>query len=144
MLSGSLFASAEDAIYEAEHSVYCGAIWKVAFYKTGFVHEDLSNNCGETSNTYSKLHPLSEKQLQELQKTIDEMKFNELPKSIEPTTFIGDEDVFIIKIHQSKGTKIVSAFGLDRASNRDHARRFIEVWKAMNTIVKEPAYEQNK
>ena len=134
-------SSAENALYEAEHSVYCGASWNVAFYSSGFAHESVSNNCGERSQAYSKLHQISAKDLERMKKALLNTKFVDLPESIDPKTYISDEDVFTITVQSPSGRKTVSAFGLERAINRNDAQRFLEVWKTVTSIIKEPSYE---
>jgi hypothetical protein len=138
-----LFASilfGEDAIYKAEHLMQCGS-WELVFYESGFVHESWNSSCGEDSQSFSRLHHITHNQLESVRKALSQAKFRELPDSIEPATFIADEDMYVISDFTTKPNKTVSAIGLERAVNAEIANRFSQAWKLINTIVQEPTFK---
>src|SRR5947199_277909 len=123
MLSSSLL-NAEDALYTAEHSGQCSK-WELSFYQSGFVNEMYEEYCGNENNSYSKLHRITQGQLQDLRAVFGNAKLKELPKSIEPKTFVTDEDIYCISIHSGNDSVRVGGYGLDRAKNPSHASRFM-------------------
>lgn len=134
------FASAEEPAYLAEHLSQCIS-WELAIYKSGFAHERLSDTCFESPKSYSRLHHISASQLLSLQKALSQARFQELPKSIDPTSYQSEEDWFVITVYTSEGEKTVTAEALERAANREQAQRFEQVWATVNGIVHEPSYK---
>lgn len=130
----------ENAIYQAEHLMQCGS-WELVFYESGFAHESWNSSCGEESRSFSRLHRLTKNQLESVKKALIQTKFDELPNSIEPVTFVADEDMFVISTFSRNPSKRVSAIGLERAVNRETASRFSQVWKVINAIIQEPTFE---
>jgi hypothetical protein len=132
--------SGENALYQAEHIMQC-ASWELVFYESGFVHESWNSSCGEESQSFSRLHRLTKDQLESIKKELSQTKFGELPNSIEPATYIADEDMYAINDFSTRPAKRVSAIGLERAVNREVASRFSQVWKIINSIIQEPTFK---
>ena len=134
----SFLPAAEEPVYIAEHSGSCGT-WQVEFYKSGYAHETSKEFCGDKSDSYYRLHRISSKDFEAIRKVLVNVKFHELPDSIELETIVTDEDYYSITVGTRDKRKSVFGSGLERAVDPNHAQRFMEIWHEINTIVKEPA-----
>ena len=139
LMAIGLNSSAENPFFMASHYSQCSS-WEVAVYSFGYAHERLSDTC-HTNGSYTRLHRVSANQLRMLRKVLSTTKFATLPESIEPATHLAEADFLEIKVFEGASPKSVQAEELERATNRDQAQRFQQVWKALTAIIPEPQYK---
>jgi len=122
-------------VIEAQRMVWCGRGWQTALYASGFAHQHVSDTCNQSES--SRLIRLGPEQ--SIHKAAKLANFCTLPKTLEPETYLTDEDYLTVTLHFSDLRCEVSASGLDRVKDRALAGRFSTVWAAITRLVPEPA-----
>jgi hypothetical protein len=118
----------------AELSSQC-EVRHVAIYASGFAHLQSSNTCRSLkSDEAAILRRISQDDIRALRHTIESSHFESLPAEIEPdpSTARTEEEVLTISVRLAGVEKRVRAYGLDRPTDHDAAKRFQQVWAAVN------------
>ncbi len=126
-------ATAATPLVDAELSGQCEER-HIAIYASGYAHLQASDSCDGSAEETSALRRISRTEIRDLSNTIERAKFDSLPEAIEPdkSTVRTEEEVLAIRVRRHGVAKRVSAFGLDRATDKEAAQRFQAVWVAVN------------
>jgi len=127
----------ERPIVSLERTSQCGA-WEVSVYESGFVHTRATDTCGNPDSDEPALRRITPVEIGAIRSALASADFQSLPKSIEPDTYVTDEDVFLISVWGGSAVKRVSASGLAHAKDKRLAKRFETVMNAIYAIAPEP------
>ena len=129
-------APPELPIIVAEVSSQC-ALSSLAVYSSGVAHIQESNTCQAGSDELTaSLRKVTPAELRKLTAAIEAAHFESLPTEIQPDPqeVSTDEDVFLIRVWRGGRAKLVRAFGLGRAQDRDAAKRFQALWASLKDL----------
>jgi len=138
-ITAMFFASVvtgEDAIYEAWFSSDGPRSLEVAFYSSGYVHQNVGYMCGNEYFTSSQLNPVTFAQLDSIEAAFRVSRFIDLPKGIGQRTVWNAQDVYRIRKRTTAGTKEVWFYN-SVSSNKEHVERFFRIWDAIKAVINE-------
>jgi len=121
----------------AENMYQCGSM-EVAIYASGFAHFNRVDFCGSVPNEIN-LRRISPETLATIDRAIEGSAFESLPPNIRSPLVSTDESLYLITLNRPGHTCKVDITDPERLSENKLARRFMEVWAAIEKAVPELA-----